>query len=220
MLDFEWEWLLRIVCAALIGGVVGYERHNRSKEAGLRTHMIVAMASALLMIVSKYGFVDVQVSDPARIAAQVVSGIGFLGAGIIFIRNDSVLGLTTAAGIWATAAVGMALGAGFYVLGIATGVLIVIIQIIIRVVFDYTTPRTSIRISIDMEAAQSGTAIHDLSRTLKKLELIQSDNKISHADEGARVQLVTNVVTMKEIDPATVLADIAAIPGVIKVEFL
>ena len=106
------EFFLRILTAAVCGIVIGYERENRNKEAGIRTHAIVALGAALIMIVSKYGFSDIQNYDASRVAAQIVSGIGFLGAGIIFIRNRAVSGLTTAAGIWATAGVGMAVGSG------------------------------------------------------------------------------------------------------------
>ena len=98
------EYFLRVMLAAVFGGVIGYERKNRLKEAGVRTHMIVCLGSALMMVVSKYGFADViaqgRNADPSRIASQIVSGIGFLGAGMIFIQKSTVKGLTTAAGIW------------------------------------------------------------------------------------------------------------------------
>ena len=114
--------------------------HRRFKEAGIRTHIIVCCAAALIMIVSKYGFADLTYSDgsvfngtrgadPARIAAQVVSGISFLGAGVIFKNGSTVKGLTTAAGIWATAGIGLALGAGMYFIGIAVTVLVAVFQI-------------------------------------------------------------------------------------------
>lgn len=127
------ELFLRLVLATACGMVIGYERENRNKEAGIRTHAIVALGAALIMIVSKYGFVDVlrlqnYVLDPSRIAAQVVSGVGFLGAGIIFRENRSVSGLTTAAGLWATAGAGMAIGSGIYYVGIPATLLIVCLQ--------------------------------------------------------------------------------------------
>ena len=103
------EYLVRIFVAACLGLLIGSERKNRNKSAGIRTHVIVALGAALIMVVSKYGFMDVEKADAARVAAQVVSGIGFLGAGVIFVRNNLVNGLTTAAGIWATAGVGLAL---------------------------------------------------------------------------------------------------------------
>ena len=115
-----------------MGYLIGYERKNREKNAGMRTHAIVCMGSALIMIVSKYSFRDIPDYDDSRVAAQIVSGIGFLGAGIIFIRNNAVSGLTTAAGIWATAGVGMAIGAGSCLLGICSGVLIVITQMVLH----------------------------------------------------------------------------------------
>lgn len=126
------EFFLRILTAAVCGIVIGYERENRNKEAGIRTHAIVALGAALIMIVSKYGFSDIQNYDASRVAAQIVSGIGFLGAGIIFIRNRAVSGLTTAAGIWATAGVGMAVGSGMYYIGIAVTVLIGLMQFVLH----------------------------------------------------------------------------------------
>lgn len=130
-------FLLRMAVAGVCGALIGYERENRLKEAGIRTHLIVALGSALIMIISKYGFADVTGIDgvgldPARIAAQIVSGIGFLGAGTIFVKKQAISGLTTAAGIWATAGVGMAIGANLYFVGISATVLILIVQIILH----------------------------------------------------------------------------------------
>ena len=127
----ELEFLLRIFVAALLGGLIGLEREWRAKEAGFRTHFLVALGSALFMIVSAYGFEDV-VSlpghrlDVSRVAAQVVSGIGFIGAGtIIFHKSENVVrGLTTAAGLWVTAAIGLACGGGLYVLSIGSTLMV------------------------------------------------------------------------------------------------
>ena len=110
---FNLELLLRILLGGFMGAIIGHERKSRDKSAGMRTHAIVGLGAALIMIVSKYGFGDVPDFDASRVAAQIVSGVGFLGAGIIFVRNNAtVSGLTTAAGIWTTVGVGMALGAG------------------------------------------------------------------------------------------------------------
>lgn len=131
------EYLLRLFLAALCGGAIGYERKNRLKEAGIRTHFIVALGAALMMIVSKYGFQD-QIGwsnlslDPSRIAAQVVSGVGFLGAGIIFVHKETIKGLTTGAGIWATAGIGLAIGAGLYYVGIAATIIVIIGQLLLH----------------------------------------------------------------------------------------
>lgn len=126
------EFLMRISLAGICGAIIGYERKSRLKEAGIRTHFIVALASGLIMIVSKYCFTDVQSYDPSRIASSIVSGVGFLGAGMIFIRRHTINGLTTAAGIWATSGVGMAIGGGFYFLGITTTVIILFGHSILR----------------------------------------------------------------------------------------
>ena len=118
---YQCEFLIRMIIACFMGYVIGYERKNRDKSAGMRTHAIVCLGAALIMIVSKYGFKDIPDYDASRVAAQIVSGVGFLGAGIIFVRNNTVSGLTTAAGIWTTAGVGMAIGAGIYFIGISAG---------------------------------------------------------------------------------------------------
>ena len=110
----EIEYIMRLVIAGLVGGAIGFERELRAKEAGLRTHFLVALGSALFMIISKYAFLDSERFDAARVAAQVVSGIGFIGAGTIIFQKNSVKGLTTAAGMWVTAAIGLACGAGMY----------------------------------------------------------------------------------------------------------
>ena len=132
------EFLLRLLLSAALGALVGLERSKRRKEAGIRTHCIIACTSALFMIVSKYAFLDclnidgLRGADPARIAAQVVSGISFLGAGVIFKNGNSIRGLTTAAGMWGTAAIGMAVGAGMYWLGLFESAVLVAIQVILH----------------------------------------------------------------------------------------
>ena len=139
------EFLLRIFLAGICGGMIGYERTNRGKGAGIRTHIIVAIAASLMMIISKHGFADLPIgefgsrgADPARIAAQIVSGVGFLGAGMIFIQKHAIKGLTTAAGIWATAGIGMAIGSGMYTLGISTAVLVLVVQVILHKKLKFT----------------------------------------------------------------------------------
>ena len=107
------EITLRLFVALLLGGIVGIEREFRSKDAGFRTHFLVALGSALFCIVSQYGF-GIDLKDSSRVAAQVVSGIGFLGAGTIIFQKNMVRGLTTAAGLWVTAAIGLACGTGMY----------------------------------------------------------------------------------------------------------
>ncbi|HDR9507051.1 methyltransferase [Burkholderia cepacia] len=119
------ELVMRLVLAAALGSVIGFERERLSWAAGLRTHMLVCVGSTLIMIVSAFGFADVL--DPSRIAAQVVSGIGFLGAGSILLRGEIVRGLTTAASLWSVAAIGLAVGGGLYVASISATIIILII---------------------------------------------------------------------------------------------
>ena len=121
----ELDIVLRLVIAALIGGIIGYEREHAEKPAGFRTQLLVCVGAALFTLISIYGFGE-ELSDPSRVAASVVVGIGFLGAGTIISREGSVVGLTTAATIWAVAAIGMAVGAGLYLLVIPTTVILLI----------------------------------------------------------------------------------------------
>ena len=115
----DWEMILRLFLGGMMGGIIGLEREFRAKEAGLRTHFIVALGSALFMMISQYAFSGR--FDAARVAAQVVSGIGFIGAGVIIFQKNVVRGVTTAAGLWVAAAIGLACGAGMYVVaGAAT----------------------------------------------------------------------------------------------------
>jgi putative Mg2+ transporter-C (MgtC) family protein len=123
----EWDLVWRLVLALALSTAIGLERDLRQKSAGVRTYSLVGLGAALFMVISKYGFSDVLnqrnvILDPSRVAAQIVSGIGFIGAGLIFVRRDSVRGLTTAAGVWLTAAVGAACGASLYVLAVAATV--------------------------------------------------------------------------------------------------
>ncbi|PEN91827.1 methyltransferase [Bacillus cereus] len=138
-MSVDFDFIIRIGVAGLLGAMIGIEREIRSKEAGLKTHFLVAVGSALIMVVSKYAFSDIVFEehmslDPSRIAAQVVSGVGFLGAGTIIIQKQVVKGLTTAAGLWATAGIGLAIGAGMYVVGIGATILVLIgLEIVSRI---------------------------------------------------------------------------------------
>ena len=123
-----WDFVWRLVLAALFGTIIGLDREYREKEAGFRTHFLVSLGSALMMIVSQYGFSEILTHDgvsldPSRIAAQVVSGIGFIGAGTIIFNHQIVRGLTTAASLWATAGIGLTEGAGMSWLALAATIL-------------------------------------------------------------------------------------------------
>lgn len=144
MIDVLYEYqinlIFRMIIACLCGVAIGTERKNRAKEAGMRTHCIVACASAMMMIISKYAFSDVITAylnsdvrlDPSRMAQGIVTGVGFLGAGIIYVQRSTIKGLTTAAGIWATSGIGMAIGSGMYIIGISATIIILAVQIILH----------------------------------------------------------------------------------------
>ena len=117
----SWNFIIRILIAGLLGGIIGFEREVRAKEAGLRTHFLVALGAALFMIISQYAFSGR--FDASRVAAQVVSGIGFIGAGVIIFQKNVVRGVTTAAGLWVAAAIGLACGSGMYDIAIASTLL-------------------------------------------------------------------------------------------------
>ena len=137
-IDSNAMFIIRLLIALLLGFAIGFERKLRFKEAGIRTHAMVALGSALFMILSKYAFTDEIIvagargADVSRIASQVVTGIGFIGAGMIMYRKQAVHGLTTAAGIWATAAIGMAIGAGMLIIGVFATVLIIVLQCVMH----------------------------------------------------------------------------------------
>lgn len=173
----EFEFLLRIFISGICGGLIGYERDNRLKEAGIRTHLIVSLASALIMVVSKYGFSDVLAMqgialDPSRIAAQIVTGVGFLGAGMIFVRGSTVNGLTTAAGIWATAGIGMAIGSGLYLVGIMSTLFILFIQTLLHKKYKWF--HFPIAESLSVQIKNRKNAVSDLRVELesRKLEIL------------------------------------------------
>lgn len=135
------DWTLRLVVAALLSGVVGFEREARQKAAGLRTHMLVGLGAALFTLVGAYAF---EGSDPTRVAAQVVTGVGFLGAGAIFRQGATVSGLTTAAGLWAVAAIGMTAGAGLIEGSVVATLVTVIILYVLGTIERYMRARRAV----------------------------------------------------------------------------
>jgi len=132
--------IFRMLVSCMCGIAIGFERKNRAKEAGVRTHCIVACASAMMMIISKYGFEDlIQMYttadvrlDPSRMAQGIVTGVGFLGAGIIYVQRSNICALTTAAGLWATSGIGMAIGGGMYIIGFSATLIILAAQLILH----------------------------------------------------------------------------------------
>lgn len=180
------DYLLRIAIAAICGTAIGYERKNRMKEAGIRTHFIVAVGAALIMIVSKYGFQD-QIGwqntnlDPSRIAAQVVTGVGFLGAGIIFMHRESIKGLTTAAGIWVTAGIGLAIGSGLYFVGGVATIVIILGQVLLHSRIKWlSSPKTELLL---LEIANVPGAVQEIHKLLTHEEITLINFKAKTDDE-------------------------------------
>ncbi len=212
------NWLIRIAVSCVCGFVIGMERKSRSKEAGIRTHFIVCMACCLVMIVSKYGFADLlgagEKADGARLAAQVVSGIGFLGAGIIFYKRDFLHGLTTAAGVWATAGIGLAIGSGMIIIGVIATVALVTMQIALHKPWKWTTTNVThtLKVTAILETEDEVDQIKDLFSVKKFLQFktsVDADGKIT-----AKIELAT----VREIPPQEIFHITKDHPFIISVE--
>ena len=199
-----WHFIVRMLIAIVCGLAIGVERKSRSKEAGIRTHAIVCLASCLFMILSKYLaaplFSDITGNtfdgDATRIASQVVTGIGFLGAGIIMYRRDVMHGLTTAAGVWATAAIGMAIGGGFIVTGVCATAIILLLQLVFHLPIKAFTTRHIALIKMQIWVENDDV----LNQILEKL----GTNKVSsYKVKQVGESLIANVevATMDSLDP-------------------
>lgn len=172
------EHFIRLIFACFCGAIIGLERSIRRKDAGIKTHIILAMGAALFMMVSQFGFGDLSLTpeyraDASRIASNIVTGVSFLCAGVIFVRGASVKGLTTATGIWTTAGIGMAAGAGLYVLTIFATILIIIIQLFLA----GPSAKIETHYSIDIEVV--------LPRNISVNDAINSLSDVIHADPYA-----------------------------------
>lgn len=166
--------LLRMIVSSLCGVCIGFERSRRQKDAGIRTHMIVALGAALAMIVSKYGFFDLLEyeglrADASRIASNVITGVGFLGAGVIFVKDVSIKGLTTAAGIWATASVGLAIGSGMYTVGVGASILMIVFQLVFHRFFS----------RLENTVNEFTVVVNDSPDAIKKFRKMLADNKLT-----------------------------------------
>ena len=172
---------LRLAVAMLLGGVIGFEREYRAKDAGFRTHFLVALGSALFCIVSQFGF-GFELKDSSRVAAQVVSGIGFLGAGTIIFQKNVVRGLTTAAGLWVTAAIGLACGTGMYLPAVVTTLMVLIgLEILSAVI-----PRVSTSVVILSFSATSQESVKKAVREIRRncLDIISYELKERKTSQG------------------------------------
>ncbi|KRL04460.1 MgtC/SapB family protein [Liquorilactobacillus oeni] len=203
--DNQIEWCLRLVLATICGGIIGYERRSKMKAAGVRTHILVTMGSALIMIVSKYAFFDIAQKngmslDPSRISAQVVSGIGFIGAGAILTKHKIIDGLTTATGLWVAAGIGLALGSGMYTIAIAATACVLLTQVVIsRIDSHKIRGKTGINIFISYRGKM--TEIEDLQERLKKREYPDVNfNTLYYEEDHFKLRLHIAIYSRQELN--------------------
>ena len=199
-IDF-WMMCFKLVLSFLLGSIVGFERRRRGQSAGVRTFALIAMGSALAMILSIYVADNCGVGDPTRIAAQVVSGIGFLGAGAIIQMKGSVRGLTTAAGIWMVANIGMAVGCGLYLVAVAATILILFILVLLERIEHKISKRSQSRII----RVRIGEILHDFSKyreALRKYDVSLSNFYVDYDFDQAETRLNLVVVMREDTDYA------------------
>jgi putative Mg2+ transporter-C (MgtC) family protein len=202
-----WEVVLRLAIAAGLGAAVGVEREMREHQAGVRTHLLVALGSALFTIVGAYGFEDFgKATDPTRVAAQIVTGIGFLGAGAILREGLSVRGLTTAGSLWVVAAIGMGAGAGYYWAAVAGTALTIFALWPLRLVTSETIDRVRSderRLAITLRPGESPGAVLDLlgDRTRRVEIRMDGPRRVVSAEcEGADEKLVTELSDLDSVE--------------------
>lgn len=218
----EWEICLRLVLSCVMGGVIGYERQMRHKLAGLRTNMLVALGSCLIMLLSQSLYDNVEGktnADPARLAAQVVSGIGFLGAGAIMKEGLTVTGLTTAATLWVVAGIGLAAGAGFYLgAGVTTAVVFLILWNLSRL--DMWVDHERI-LSLSIYTVDRSGQIMRISACIEDLHLRSRGVKVRTDEEEAetpgerRIYLNFEVYNSESLKPAFIVDTLRQVDGVI-----
>jgi putative Mg2+ transporter-C (MgtC) family protein len=218
------ELLLRLALAAVLGGLIGLERELREREAGLRTHLLVGLGSALFTIAGAYGFHDFLASgenvvraDPTRIAAQIVTGIGFLGAGAIIRQGLSVRGLTTAATLWVVAAVGLAAGAGYYSAAVITTALVLVALYPLRIIAYRIVRRVRPedgRLFVALPAGHApGHVIDEVEQSGARIESIEV------SQEGDRRRLELDVSLARDTAAAALVARVADIEDVAEVRW-
>ena len=214
------DYLLRVLVAGLCGLMIGYERESRMKMAGIRTHTIIAMAASLMVVISKYGFFDVigreSVSvDASRVAASVVTGIGFLGAGIIWNRKTSISGVTTSAGIWATLGIGMSVGAGMWVLGIGCTAMLLVIQYLFHRNWRIFNANNAGRIHLHILRGENTRERMVNVLTGMNIQMIDTHMSI---DENGCIEATLNVLFPKDFETETILTLMANYPEITSID--
>lgn len=216
-------WILRLVIASLCGALIGYERAIQRKSAGVRTHIVVAFSSALFMILSKYGFADLmRISgmeyDASRIAAQIVSGISFIGAGTILVKKSQISGLTTAAGVWATAAIGMAIGSGLYFLGIIATAILFIVQMIFHDDTIINKIIMHIRFNIQIEAVNKHGILKTIEKELSANHVENVSVKILYVSDEKIIFFVDGIIN-NNIDENNIIMALRKYPDIKRISY-
>ena len=220
-----YDMILRLLVAALLGSIIGWERERRHWTAGLRTHMMVCLGAALIMLVSTYGFQDVVGKpgislDPSRVAAQVVSGIGFLGAGtIFFLRNEVVKGLTTAAGLWTVAAIGLAVGGGLYIEAVSTTCIALVILAVFKPFEDKFFKKNKYK-NIRLVLSQKQVDFEAIENVLKANDIPFQEISLSAGDGNDEIKIAIQKQFKQQETVMTVVAELNKINGVRGVDFL
>ena len=214
------EVFLRLIFACVCGAIIGIERSIRRKDAGVKTHIILAMGAALFMIVSQYGFGDLSLTpeyraDASRIASNIVTGVSFLCAGVIFVRGASVKGLTTATGIWATAGIGMAAGAGMYAITIFATVLTLLIQIFLAV--PSAKIETHYAVDIELELPSEIPTEEVVSPLSKITESVPNSIKLNRQDDKNHYKISFNI--RHTVNETTLLQELSELPYVTNVSW-
>jgi len=212
--------LFRLLFSFLIGLVVGIERERHKQPAGLRTHILICLGSTLLMLLSIYipqTFQNFQNGDPGRIAAQVVSGIGFLGAGAIMKFGVNIKGLTTAASIWVIAALGLAIGAGMY-MGVILGTAILIIALIVLDAIEKKIFPGKFIKRLNIYTQNSNVSVEDFSPILKKHKVIIRTIDLEHVFEENKISYYLTVQISERIDLHEFTSDLSSISGIKRVK--
>lgn len=217
---WEYEYVIRLIVAGALGALIGLEREKRFKAAGLRTHFLVAIGSAVFMLVSKYAFEDVLgdeiILDPSRIAASIPSGIGFLGAGMILVQRTSIHGLTTAAGIWATAGIGLAIGGGMYEIGIFSGLLVIVGLEFLKRLFDPVIPKV---VKLNVDVANNET-IQQLINDLTAADIAIKDYQVKkkkEMEDRAQYSVLIKLQSQKRWKENEIIAMLQKLEGVIAI---
>ena len=213
--------ILRLVCAMVVGGIIGLERGMKNRPAGMRTYMLVCVGSCLIMLTNQYLFQVSNSGDPMRLGAQVVSGIGFLGAGTIIVtKHNQIKGLTTAAGLWAAAGVGLALGVGFYEAALVAGFLVFTVLTLLQR-WDNRMRSKTRTLEIYLELSDK-TSLGNLIRQIREMN-VEIDNiqmeQDSASEENARA-LIATLKCAKRTDHAPLLKKLHKIEGVLYLEEL